>query len=66
MLDPHFHLLGEVERKHAEKMMVEEFRRGSEVKFVVSEKKPAHYKYRFWDVIRLSFFRPHFMAFNLN
>lgn len=46
-LDPNFHLLGEVERKYAERIAVEEFRKGSEVKFEISEKKPAHYNYRF-------------------
>ena len=46
-LDPHYHILGEVERKHAERMMVEEFRRGTEVKFEFGTKRPSHYKYRF-------------------
>jgi hypothetical protein len=46
-LDPNFHLLAEVERRHAEKIAVEEFRRGSEIKFEVSNKRPAHYNYRF-------------------
>lgn len=47
-LDANFHLLAEVERKHAEKIAVEEFRKGSEVKFEVSSsKRPAHYNYRF-------------------
>jgi hypothetical protein len=47
-LDPAFHILGEVERKHAEKIAVEEWRKGSEVKFEVSDtKRPAHYNYRF-------------------
>jgi hypothetical protein len=46
-LDLPFHILGEVERKHAEKIAVEEFRKGSEVKFEISEKRPAHYNYRF-------------------
>lgn len=47
-LDPYYHMLGEVERKHAERLAVEEFRKGSEVKFQVSEtKRPAHYNYRF-------------------
>jgi hypothetical protein len=46
-LDPAFHLLGEVERKYADRMSVEEFRRGTEVKFELSEKRPAHYKQRF-------------------
>lgn len=46
-LDPHFHLHAEIERKYAERSMVEEFRKGSEVKFSISEKRPAHYNYRF-------------------
>lgn len=46
-LDPNFHLLAEVERRHAEKIAVEEFRKGSEVKFEVASKRPAHYHYRF-------------------
>jgi hypothetical protein len=45
-LDPAFHILAEVERKHQEKIAVEEFRKGSEVKFELS-KRPAHYNYRF-------------------
>lgn len=46
-LDPNFHILAEVERKYAEKLAVEEFRKGSEIKFEVSNKRPAHYNYRF-------------------
>ena len=47
-LDPAFHLLAEVERKYQEKLAVEEFRKGSEIKFEVSNtKRPAHYNYRF-------------------
>ena len=46
-LDPYYHILGEVERKHAEKAAVEEFRKGSEIKFEVGNKRPAHYNYRF-------------------
>lgn len=46
-LDPFYHLLGEVERKHAERKLVEDFRKGTEVKFEVSEKKPARHSYRF-------------------
>lgn len=34
-LDPAFHILGEVERKYQEKVAVEAFRKGSEVKFEV-------------------------------
>ena len=47
MLDPAFHTLGEVERKHVERIMVEEFRRGTEVKFEVKDKKPARNNLRF-------------------
>lgn len=32
-LDPAYHLLGEVERKYADRLAVEDFRRGTEVKF---------------------------------
>lgn len=46
-LDPAYHLLGEVERKYANRIAVEEFRRGTEVKFAISEKRPAHFNYRF-------------------
>lgn len=47
-LDPSYHILGEVEREHAERLAVEEFRKGAEVKFVIHEKKrPSHYHYRF-------------------
>jgi len=45
-LDPAFHILAEVERQHQERIAVEEFRKGSEVKFELS-KRPAHYNYRF-------------------
>lgn len=45
-LDPAFHILAEVERKYQERLAVEEFRKGSEVKFELS-KRPAHYNYRF-------------------
>lgn len=38
-LDPYFHLLAEVERKHVERQQALEFRRGSEVKFVLDPKK---------------------------
>ena len=38
-LDPYFHLLAEVERKAAEKQQVIQFRKGTEVKFVVDPKK---------------------------
>lgn len=46
-LDPYYHILGEVERKHVEKIMVEEFRKGTEVKFEFAERRPAHVNYRF-------------------
>jgi hypothetical protein len=46
-LDPDFHILGEVERKYAERIKVETFRKGSEVKFEIDGKRPAHYNYRF-------------------
>lgn len=47
-LDPNFHILAEVERKYAEKGAVEDFRKGSEIKFEVNNnKRPAHYNYRF-------------------
>ena len=45
-LDPFYHILAEVERKHAERMMVAEWRKGSEVKLEFG-KKPAHVNYRF-------------------
>ena len=38
-LDPYFHLLAEVERKAMEKQQTVDFRRGTEVKFVVDPKK---------------------------
>lgn len=46
-LDPAFHLIGEVERQFADRIAVEEFRKGTEVKFSISDKRPAHYNYRF-------------------
>lgn len=46
-LDPAFHLIGEVERQFADKITVEEFRKGTEVKFSISDKRPTHYNYRF-------------------
>ncbi|CDW85583.1 UNKNOWN [Stylonychia lemnae] len=46
-LDPAFHLLGEVERKEMERREVEDFRRGTEVKFVLKEKRPISLNYRF-------------------
>lgn len=44
--DSDFHLLGEVEREHNERYEVEQFRKGSEVKFSVGEKEPIHTKRR--------------------
>jgi hypothetical protein len=38
-LDPYFHLLGEVERKHLERIHASEFRRGTEVKLLIDPKK---------------------------
>ena len=38
-LDPYFHLLAEVERKHMERQQTMDFRRGTEVKFVLDPKK---------------------------
>ena len=42
-LDPYFHLLAEVERKAMEKQQTFDFRRGTEVKFVVDPKKMPRY-----------------------
>jgi len=39
MTDPYYHLLAEVERKHMEKQQVVNFRRGTEIKFVLDPKK---------------------------
>lgn len=44
--DQDFHLLGEVEREHSERLQVEEFRKGSEVKFALGNKKPLQKNYR--------------------
>jgi hypothetical protein len=42
-LDPYFHLLAEVERKHMERQQTMDFRRGTEVKFVLDpRKRPAY------------------------
>jgi len=38
-LDPYYHLLAEVERKHMEKQQTADFRRGTEIKFVLDPKK---------------------------
>jgi len=32
-MDPYYHILGEVERKHAERTVYDEWRKGTEVKF---------------------------------
>lgn len=47
MLDPAFHTLSEEERKAAERIATEDFRKGSEVKFSLGNKKPVHHNYRF-------------------
>lgn len=46
-LDPDFHLLSESERKHADKVKTQEWRRGSEVKMVVDGREPLSKNYRF-------------------
>ena len=38
-LDPYYHLVGEVERRHAERLHTMEFRRGTEIKFLLDPKK---------------------------
>lgn len=43
-LDPYFHLLAEVERKHTERQTVQEFRMGTEIKFVMDPKKTPVFK----------------------
>lgn len=43
MHDPYFHLLAEVERKHMERQQTLDFRRGTEVKFVLDPKKRPQY-----------------------
>ena len=42
MTDPYFHLLAEVERKHLEKQMAVDFRRGTEVKLIPDPRKAPH------------------------
>jgi len=37
--DPYFHLLAEVERKHAQRVQSYDFRKGTEVKFVMDQRK---------------------------
>ena len=45
-LDPYYHLLAEVERKYAERQYAMDFRRGTEIKFVMDPKKtPVYGKY---------------------
>ena len=46
-LDGDFHLLSESERKHADRLKTQEWRRGSEVKLVVDGRKPLSPNYRF-------------------
>ena len=43
MLDPYFHLLAEVERKHMERTHVYDFRRGTEIKINIDKKKVPQY-----------------------
>lgn len=52
-LDPYYHLLAEVERKHVEKQQALDFRRGTEVKIVLDQKKMPVYG-RFWFQINKS------------
>jgi len=40
-------VLSEEERKAAERMKTQEWRRGAEIKIEVGEKKPIRYDYRF-------------------
>jgi len=42
-LDPYYHLLAEVERKHCERQQALDFRRGTEVKIVVDQRKMPVY-----------------------
>lgn len=42
-MDPYFHLIAEVERKHMERQQALEFRRGTEIKFVLDPKKKPQY-----------------------
>jgi hypothetical protein len=41
--DPYFHLLAEVERKHAQRLHSYNFRRGTEVKFVMDQRKKPNF-----------------------
>jgi len=47
-LDPTYHVLSEEERKAAERIKVQEWRRGAEIKLEVGDKRPIRYDYRFW------------------
>lgn len=46
-LDPAFHILSEQERKSAEKIKTEEWRKGAEIKIAVGNKRPVHIDNRF-------------------
>ena len=46
-IDADFHLLSESERKHADRIKTEEWRRGSEIKMVVDGRVPLRPNYRF-------------------
>jgi len=46
-VDPDFHVLSEEERKYADRERTRQWRRGSEVKFVVDGRVPVTPKYRF-------------------
>jgi hypothetical protein len=46
-LDPTYHVLSEEERKAAERIKVQEWRRGAEIKLEVGDKRPIRYDYRF-------------------
>lgn len=46
-LDATFHVLSEEERKAAERQKVQDWRRGTEIKIEVGDKKPLRFDYRF-------------------
>ena len=46
-MDPDYHILAEVERKHAEKKQLERWRDGSEIRFIVDGRKPLRHNNRF-------------------
>jgi hypothetical protein len=46
-MDPYFHLLGEVERQHMDKIMTEKFRSGSAVRFEFGDKRPVRHNFKF-------------------